>query len=106
MGATIYWRRVAEEDLAEAYRFIGDDSPDAAERLLHAVETATHFLLEMPNAGTPREYAEVRLRRLRSWAISGFEAFLLFYRPVDDGIEVVRVLHSARDLPAAFGEAE
>ncbi|MBI4604738.1 MAG: type II toxin-antitoxin system RelE/ParE family toxin [Planctomycetes bacterium] len=36
----------------------------------------------------------------------GFEQHLVFYRPVEDGIEVVRVLHGARDLRAILGEEE
>jgi toxin ParE1/3/4 len=35
---------------------------------------------------------------LRVSGIEGFEKYLVFYRPVDDGIEVVRVIHAARDL--------
>ena len=31
---------------------------------------------------------------------------LIFYRPIDDGIELVRVLHGARDIsPEYFGES-
>ena len=28
--------------------------------------------------------------------------YIIFYRPIDDGIEVVRILHGARDLPPLF----
>jgi plasmid stabilization system protein ParE len=28
--------------------------------------------------------------------------YVMFYRPIDDGIEVVRVLHGARDIDAMF----
>lgn len=33
-----------------------------------------------------------------------FGRYVIFYTPVDGGIDVVRVLHSARDIDAAFGE--
>jgi toxin ParE1/3/4 len=33
-----------------------------------------------------------------------FGRYLIFYAPVDEGIDVVRVLHSARDVDAAFGD--
>ena len=39
-----------------------------------------------------------RLTGLRVWRIQGFPNHLIFYRPVDDGIEVIRVLHGARDI--------
>ena len=38
---------------------------------------------------------------LRSFA---FGRYVVFYAPVDDGIDVVRVLHSVRDVDAAFGD--
>jgi toxin ParE1/3/4 len=33
-----------------------------------------------------------------------FGRYVIFYMPAQDGIDVVRVLHSARDVDAAFGE--
>lgn len=33
-----------------------------------------------------------------------FGRYLIFYAPVDEGIDVVRVLHSVRDVDAAFGD--
>jgi len=35
---------------------------------------------------------------------SPFGRYVIFYTPVHDGIDVVRVLHGARDIDAAFGE--
>jgi toxin ParE1/3/4 len=33
--------------------------------------------------------------------------YLIFYRPISDGIEIVRVLHGARDIPTtAFHERD
>ena len=42
--------------------------------------------------------ANPRLAGLRSWRIEGFEKHLIFYRPADDGIDIVRVIHAARDV--------
>lgn len=38
---------------------------------------------------------------LRSFS---FGRYVIFYAPVEHGIDVVRVLHSARDIDAVFGE--
>lgn len=54
-GRRAVWHRLAEDDLVEAYHFIGDDSPAAAERLLDAVEAAIALLLANPGAGHIRE---------------------------------------------------
>jgi plasmid stabilization system protein ParE len=39
---------------------------------------------------------------LRYWLIHGFKHHCIFYRPLPDGIEVVRILHAAQDLESAL----
>lgn len=41
---------------------------------------------------------------MRVWPIRRFPNHLIFYRPIDGGIEVIRVLHGAQDLDAIFGD--
>ena len=98
------WRRLAEEDLAEAYLHIGSDSPAAAEHLLDAVEHAIAVLLSRSRAGRAREFRSQRAHGLRSWVVSGFENYLIFYRPQAEGIEVVRFVHGARDIPSLLDD--
>jgi toxin ParE1/3/4 len=38
------------------------------------------------------------------YPVRGFERHLVFYRERDDGIEIVRVLHGARDIPSVMDE--
>ena len=38
------------------------------------------------------------------WQVRGFEKHLIFYRPIKDGIEIIRVLHASRDLVAVLDE--
>jgi toxin ParE1/3/4 len=35
-----------------------------------------------------------------------FGRYVIFYAPMQDGIDVVRVLHSARDIDAVFSEKQ
>lgn len=104
MSGRVIWRAVAEEDLTEAYLFIGADSPEAAERLLDAVGDAVTLLLENPQAGSPKEFRSIRSQGVRSWAPHGFPNHLIFYKVSGDDIEVVRFLHGARDLPRYLEE--
>lgn len=55
-------------------------------------------LLVAPLKGSPRRFRRTRLAGLRQWRVSGFEKVLIFYRQTDSGIEVLRVLHGARDV--------
>lgn len=73
----------------------------AAERFLGAAE-AVFDLLARTQLGALRKYLSPRLTGLRMWPIRKFQRLLIFYRPLKDGIEVVRVLHSSRDIAAAL----
>jgi toxin ParE1/3/4 len=52
----------------------------------------------MPGLGERRESANPRLAGLRVSHIEGFPHHLIFDRPIDGGIEGIRVLHGARDI--------
>lgn len=69
------------------------------------MEEAFTLLADRPAIGRLRtDLRHPRLQGLRSWGIRGFESYLIFYRASDDGIEVVRVLHGARDVAAELGD--
>jgi len=38
------------------------------------------------------------------WPIGGYEKHLIFYRPVEGGIEIIRVLHGVRDVKGLLEE--
>jgi toxin ParE1/3/4 len=40
------------------------------------------------------------------WPDRGFDKHLIFYRETDEGLEIVRILHTARDINALFGEED
>jgi len=60
----------------------------------------------MPLMGSAREYRNSEFSGIRMWRVKGFRQYLIFYRPIQDGIEIVRVIHSSRDIAALFGEDE
>ena len=83
----------AEEDLLEIWAHVAADTPAAGDRLLDRIASACEMLAKNPAAGRTRgELAE----RLRSFPVG---KYVVFYRPIDDEIVVIRVLHGARDLP-------
>jgi len=61
-------------------------------------------LAAMPRMGTPCGFRRSTLRRLRRWRVRDFENWLIFYQPKRDGIEVVHVIHGARDIEALLDE--
>jgi toxin ParE1/3/4 len=54
------------------------------------------MLSRIPEMGRKRfDFAD----GLRSLAVNNY---VIFYRPIADGIQLIRVLHGARDIPALF----
>ncbi len=97
-------RTQAERDLEEGFVYIGEENLDVGVRFLVAAEESIEFVAKMPHIGSPREFRSSRLRNVRVWPVKGFEDYLIFYRPTDDGIEVLRVLHGKRDIEEVFSD--
>ena len=39
---------------------------------------------------------------MRVWPVKGFDKYRIYYRPLGDRIEILRILHAARDIDAIF----
>jgi toxin ParE1/3/4 len=71
---------------------------DAADRFVEAAYATIHELARIAGLGRKRNFSQTRLRELRSFRVTDFENYLIFYGPIPDGIVVFHVLHGARDL--------
>ena len=60
----------------------------------------------MPGMGRLYPLTNPRLEGLRKWSVKGFEKHLIFYLSFDDYIEIVRILHAARDIEAILEQEE
>lgn len=84
-------------DLDEIVRYIGERNPSAATRLINRLEAECEQIASAPEIGQSRADLAPGLR------FFPVGTYLIFYRKSDDGIQVIRVLHSARDYgPADF----
>jgi toxin ParE1/3/4 len=88
----------AEEDLQDIQDYLAAHSPPAAARLTNAIERRCQLLAQQPMIGRDRSDLSPWLRSV----VVG--KYLLFYRPLPGGgVEVVRVLHGARNIdPSLF----
>lgn len=89
---------LVERDLARAADYIRQNNLDAAIRFLAATEEDFLFLAEMPTLGGEWESSRPNQTGLRAWPIRGFENYVIIYRPLRDGVAIVRVIHGARDM--------
>ena len=104
MSRRIVRFRQARRDLVETAVYLEERNPDAAMRFLAAVEDTLAALAELPEIGVERPFGDPRLAGLRMLPVHGFEKHLIFYRPTEDGVEIVRVLHGARDIEGMFAK--
>lgn len=102
--STLFKRPRAEQDLLEIWLYIAADNPEKADEVLDAIDLALQLLAQTPTLGTQRIYNRSELATMRMCPVPRFRHYLIFYQPLPDrdGIEVIRVLHGSRDLPALF----
>ena len=86
----------ADDDLWEILVYIARDNEDAAFRLIDTIDEKLYMLAQFPGGGQARPEL---LPNLRSFPVGNY---LIFYRPIEDGIEVLRVVHGARNLRRLF----
>ena len=86
----------AENDLLSIWRYIAEDNPSAATRLLLSIDDKCGLLADNPRLGPARPDIAPELRYFP------VGSYLILYRETANGVEVVRVLHGARDLDAVF----
>lgn len=95
----------ARQDLLDIFRHYARDAGlRVAQRFFAQAEATFTRLAGMPGMGTPYEHDHPALAGLRYFPVSRFGNYIVFYRPVADGIEIVRVLHGARDVASILAE--
>lgn len=84
----------ADHDLDSIWDFIASDSVRAADKQIARIGEIFEMLLENPLAG--RERRELRAD-LRSFPAGNY---VIFYVPLPDGVEIIRVMHGRQDIGA------
>jgi plasmid stabilization system protein ParE len=84
---------LAEQDLIDIWDHIAMDNLDAANRVHQQLESAMRKLAKTPRIGHFRE--DLADRRQRFFLIY---SYLIVYRPETKPLQIVRVLHAARDV--------
>jgi plasmid stabilization system protein ParE len=93
--------KLARDDIDEIAAFIARDDFAAALRVIESLHAAARQLARMPGIGHRRP--DLTSRRVRSWPV---RPYLVVYRRTKQGVEIVRVLHAARDAVSLMREEE
>lgn len=102
MKGIVHRRAKAKTDLISIYRYYAREAGYAtADRFLATAETIFQHTADQPHIGMRYEHDHPALAELRLFPVtSPFQAYLIFYRLSSDGVEIVRILHGARDIPS------
>ena len=77
---------------------------NVALRFIDNAERAFSQIVAMPSIGALLGLDELPYEDIRRWHIDGFARLIILYRETADGIEVIRVLHTSRDIAALLRE--
>jgi toxin ParE1/3/4 len=86
----------ASEDLTEIWSYIADDSVENADSFIDKLYETMQVLSRQPGSGRHREELASGIQSFP------FGRYIIFYRAVTSRIEIVRVLHGARDIENIF----
>ena len=89
----------AKREVAQAWRYIAERNFDAAERWLETIDAKVKLLAQFPGFGQRRDDLAPSVQ---SFPVGNY---LIFYRRIKSGIEVLHVLHGAQDIRRFFGSA-
>jgi toxin ParE1/3/4 len=89
-------RPEAETDILEIWDFIADDSVREADRWIDRLDEKLSLWATQPMIGRSRDELAPDLLSMP------FGRYVVFFMPLADGVDVVRVLHSSRDVDQEF----
>lgn len=103
MKARYSIRPKADEDLdRQTFYFASQANAELGHRFLIAAHETFTLLAKRPHIGWHARLQMPELVSLRVFPVIGFRRMLVFYRPAEEGVEVLRVVHGSRDLLRAL----
>jgi toxin ParE1/3/4 len=98
-------REVTERDVDEIADYYSDEASEhVAHGFVEAVREAYRAIGDRPGAGSPRHADLLGVAGLRSRKLRRYP-YLVFYVELEDHIDIWRVLHEQRDIPASLADS-
>jgi toxin ParE1/3/4 len=99
----VHYEADARQDMADIFDYLDIHASESiADRFYDAVRKTVEQLLRSPNLGERHPSCNPKLQGMRKWRVDGFPNHVIFYRPTEDKLEILRVFHGARDYAAMF----
>jgi toxin ParE1/3/4 len=90
--ATLIISPTARQDLSDIFDYIARDKPIAAANWVETIEQKCRLIATTPEFGDKRAEYGIDIRS------SVVGRYVVFFRPIRDGIEVLRVIPGDRDI--------
>ncbi len=94
--AQIRRRPQAQDDILEIWDYIAEGSKIEADRWVDKLDKKFALWATQPMMGRARVELAPRVRSV------AFGRYVVFFEPLADGIDVIRVLHGSRDIETSF----
>lgn len=99
-------RLQAQRDIDDAVEYcVGQGTTQAALGFIDALEQALGHIGRYPASGSPRYAHELDLPGLRCWPLTAYP-YMLFYVEQSNHVDLWRVLHGQRDIPASMRDPD
>lgn len=96
-------RPAAERDVDEQAEYLAlQAGVEMGLRFYQASEETFLLLAKRPGIGRTMAFRNRSLTGIRMFPLKGFPRHLVFYLPLQDGVEIVRLLHGSRDIGSLF----
>lgn len=103
MSARVFLRPRADQDIDEQALYIAAHSSVAmGQRFYDSIQATFRLLATHPSLGTKTNFQNIHLKDTRFFPIKSFAHHILFYKQTPQGLDVLRVVHGARDMEHLF----
>ena len=102
MSLTPHYMPEAYQDIAEIGLYFAERDRTVEERFCQSLDKTINTLVRSPELGERCRFRNPAVKGMRVWQVTGFPNHLIFYRANGDQLEILRVLHAARDYAKAF----
>lgn len=89
----VRWTKAALSHLTAIYEYIRLDSPHYAIRVVDKITTKSQLLIDFPQSGSlVPEYKDQDIRQVFEWP------YRIIYRIAENEVQVLAILHGAREV--------
>lgn len=91
-------RPIVIQDLINIATYISYDNLEAGDRFLYAAEATFQLIAKNPGIGRISRFKHPKITQVRQYPIKGFKNYLILYELTETAIDIIRVIHGARDV--------